>query len=236
MKPASFTYALHRGFPSGLGLRRLPARHPPRACCPGSWASYSSVMNTSIPISSVAETYDSRTVKLHWISAVLVMVLWLLGQSIDSFPKGTPRVTVRSLHIAIGVLLGLVLALRLVWRRSGGAALAPADPGFLGKISVGVHHLLYVLLLASVIAGLVNVWIRGDAVFNWFTVPEFDPGNKALRHNAGELHEFLANTLLIVAGLHALAAVWHHRVLKDGVLRRMWPGLAPVQSDSRDSR
>jgi cytochrome b561 len=173
---------------------------------------------------------------LHWISAALVMVLWLLGQSIDLFPKGTPRITVRSLHITLGIFLGVVLLVRLLWRRSGGAKLPVADPGFLGRLAVAVHHLLYALLAAGVLAGIAYVWIRGDTLFNWFSVPAFDPGNKALRESAGEVHELLANLLLIVAGLHALAAVWHHRVLKDGVLRRMWPSLTPSQSGKRDSR
>lgn len=174
----------------------------------------------------MADTYDSRTVLLHWLSAALVLALWVLGQVVDFFPKGTPRITVRSLHITLGVVLAVLLVARIAWRRLGGTALAPADAGTLGKLAIGVHHLLYVLMLASVVAGLAFAWIRGDTVFNWFTIPEFDPGNKTLRHDAGEVHEFFANTLLIVAGLHAAAAIWHHRVLKDNVLRRMWPGLS----------
>ena len=88
-----------------------------------------------------------------------------------------------------------------------------------------MHHLLYLLLAGAVLAGLAAVWIRGDTLFNLFTVPAFDPGNKALREQAGELHELLANSLLVLAALHGAAAVWHHLHLKDGVLRRMWPGL-----------
>ncbi len=69
--------------------------------------------------------------------------------------------------------------------------------------------------------GLGCVWIRGDTVFNWFTVAAFDPGNKALLHNAVELHAWVANLLLALAGIHAIAAAWQHRVLKDGVLQRL---------------
>ncbi len=171
-------------------------------------------------------TYDSRTVFLHWLSAALVLGLWIVGQCIDFFPKGAPRVTVRSLHITLGVLLLVAVALRLVWRRSGGVKLAPADPGVAGKLAVGVHHLLYALLIALLALGLASVWFRGDNIFNLFTVPAFDPGNKALAHNTVELHGLLANILLAMAGLHAAAALWHHWSLKDGVLARMWPGLA----------
>jgi cytochrome b561 len=172
---------------------------------------------------TVQLAYDRRTIVLHWLSAALIAALWLAGQSIDWFPRGTPRVMARSLHIGLGALLGLLLLWRLNWRRGGGRQLPPAQAGLGGRTAIGVHHLLYLLALLTVLVGLACVWIRGDNLFNLVTVPAFDPGNKALRHDAVELHELLANALLILAGLHAAAALWHHRVLKDGVLRRMWP-------------
>jgi cytochrome b561 len=169
------------------------------------------------------EHYDSTTIFLHRLSAALVVVLWTVGQSIGFFPRGAPRLTVRSLHIAVGAVLAIVLLLRLVWRQTRGIQLPPTDTGMLGRSATGMHHLLYALLVAIVMIGLGCVWIRGDTVFNWFTVPAFDPGNKALRHNAVELHAWVANLLLALAGIHAIAAVWHHWVLKDGAMRRMLP-------------
>lgn len=172
---------------------------------------------------AMPEKYDSRTIALHWTSAVLVFGLWIVGQCIDFFPRGVPRDTVRSLHITFGVLLGAVLVARLVWRLHGGTKLARAASGYLGTVAVAAHYLLYVLIAAVVVIGAWCVWVRGDTLFHLFTVPAFDPGNKQLRHDAVELHELAANILLAVAGLHAAAAVWHHRVRKDDVLRRMWP-------------
>lgn len=172
-----------------------------------------------------SERYDARTIFFHWAGAVLVFGLWAMGQSIDLFPRGMPRVTARSLHIMFGVLLGLLLVARLAWRRGGGTRLAPAQPGLAGRLAVGAHHLLYLLMAATVAVGVAAVWIRGDTLFNLFTVPALDPGNKALRHDVVELHELGANLLLALALAHAALAVWHHRVRRDGVLRRMWPGL-----------
>lgn len=180
-------------------------------------------MHTSSALTS-ALVYDRRTILFHWLSAILVVGLWVIGQTIDFFPKGTPRVTIRSLHISFGVLLGAVLILRLIWRRTSGARLPAADPGMLGKLAVGIHHLLYLLMVAIVIVGVAAVWIRGDNIFNLFTVPAFDPANKELRHNVVELHGLLANILLALAAFHAAAALWHGLVKKDGVLRRMLPG------------
>jgi cytochrome b561 len=58
-------------------------------------------------------------------------------------------------------------------------------------------------------------------LFMLLKIPAFDPGNTALRESVEELHSWSANLLLIVAGLHAAAALVHHFVLKDDILRRM---------------
>ena len=73
-----------------------------------------------------------------------------------------------------------------------------------------------------VAVGLFLVWVRGDSFFGLFTVPAFDPGNKALRHNIEELHGTIA-IILILAGLHAAASLIHHYLWHDNVLRRMLP-------------
>nr|WP_316642670.1 cytochrome b/b6 domain-containing protein [uncultured Roseateles sp.] len=172
----------------------------------------------------MTDTYDARTIRMHWLTAALVVGLWTLGQCIDFFPKGLPRITARSLHISFGVALALLLVARLVWRVRQGVKLAPA-PGLAGRLAVVMHYLLYLLLAAVVVIGIACVWIRGDNLFNLFTVPAFDPSNEDLREEAVDLHGLMANLLLFAAGLHAAAAVWHHLVIKDGVLRRMWPRL-----------
>jgi cytochrome b561 len=93
----------------------------------------------------------------------------------------------------------------------------------LKRISKGVHYALYLLLATTVILGVANEWVRGDTIFGLFSVPSFAPGDKALRGQIEDLHSWSANTLVILAGIHALAGLWHHFIQKDGVLRRMLP-------------
>ncbi|MBU6261233.1 MAG: cytochrome b [Burkholderiales bacterium] len=183
-------------------------------------------MKPTASSSSSASQYDARTIALHWITAALVVALWALGQTIDWFPRGTPRAGARSVHITLGVLLALVLVVRVSWRVSAGTRL-PVPDGWLGTAARAGHGLLYLLLIAAVLAGLANVWVHGDNVFGLLQVPAFDPGNRALQHQVGEIHSWLADALFVLAGLHAAAALMHHYVLKDGVLRRMLPRLAP---------
>jgi len=186
------------------------------------WRRYARGMNTHNAGDTSVATYDRRTIVLHWLTAVLVMALWIAGQTIDFFPKGTPRVTARSLHITFGVLLALVVARRVIWRFRGGVHLPLSDPGVAGAAAVVVHRVLYGLMIAVVVLGIASVWIRGDTLFNLFTVPAFATANRDLREQVVDLHGLAANTLLVVAALHAAAAIWHHVVRKDGVLRRMW--------------
>jgi len=165
--------------------------------------------------------YDPFSVRLHWITAGLVVLLWGLAKTIDWFAIGAPRVDARSAHIVLGAALAAVLVLRIVWRLQWGRRLPAANEGIAGAAARLVHIALYALLLSVVGLGIANAWIRGDDLFNLFSIPSIAPGNKALRHSVGHLHSTFANILLILAGLHALAGLAHHYVLKDGVLRRM---------------
>jgi cytochrome b561 len=160
--------------------------------------------------------YDDKTILLHWLTALLIITLWCVAQIIDWFP--TPQhVIPRSVHVTLGVALVIVLAIRVWWRASGGRRLPPAETGLLQAAATSVHYLLYALVIAELVLGLSNTWIRGDSYFGLFKLPGYAP----LRRSVGQLHGLVANIILIVAGLHALAALAHHYVLRDNVLRRM---------------
>ena len=64
--------------------------------------------------------YDGVSILLHWITAALVVTLWTLGQSIDFFAKGAPRIDARSTHFLLGATLAVVLIIRMAWRASAG--------------------------------------------------------------------------------------------------------------------
>ena len=169
-------------------------------------------------------SYDRTTIQLHWMTAGLVALLWGIAQIIDFFPRGQPRTTIRSMHILLGVILAVTLVTRIIWRARSGRRLPLPEPGFIGYSAKIVHYGLYVLLAATVVLGVANVWVRGDSIFGLFSVPRYATSDKILRHTVGDLHGTFANAILIVAGLHALAALTHHYVLHDSMLRRMLPG------------
>lgn len=169
-------------------------------------------------------TYDRTTIWLHWLTAGLVVVLWALAQIIDFWPPASvARVAVRSVHVTLGLLLAVILVGRLIWRHVGGRRLPPAETGFLGLVAWLTHWVLYGLLAVALVAGMTNTWVRGDSFFGLFRLASFAPGDRAMRQLVGSLHEVSTNLILIVAGLHAAAALFHHFIKRDGVLRRMLP-------------
>ena len=175
------------------------------------------------PVTPDARRYDRATILFHWLTAVLVVAQWVGAQTIDLFPRGPLRVDARSVHIAAGTLLALLLVARLFWRVTGGRRLPLADKGALNALAKATHWGLYALLLVMVSAGLFLTWVRGDSIFNLFTIPQYDPGNRALVHQVEEFHGTVGTVILVLAGIHAGAALIHRYVWHDAVLARMLP-------------
>ncbi|MGE8642731.1 MAG: cytochrome b [Achromobacter sp.] len=168
--------------------------------------------------------YDRTTIVLHWLTAFLVVGLFALAETWSFLPRGTPtRRLLQSLHISFGLAFAAVFVLRVVWRLCRGRRLQPASSGWLRVASTGVHGLLYLLMAAQIVLGFLFRWAQGEpfAFFGLFNVPMLIAIDHEQRRFIGGLHDTVAWTIIILALLHALAALFHHYVLRDGVLRRM---------------
>jgi cytochrome b561 len=174
------------------------------------------------------DRYDTTTVRLHWTVAALVVVLWGLGQIIGSFPTHVND-ALRSTHVVLGAALAVAMVVRVTWRAWGAPAIPAAETGLFGRVAHGTHLLLYALAAAVLALGFALIWADGDDIFGLFTIPTFQtsallgPNTRELHRSIRGWHGLLANWLMIVAGLHAAAALFHHYVLRDSILRRMLP-------------
>jgi cytochrome b561 len=171
------------------------------------------------------ERYDSTTIAFHWAVALLILCQWVSGQTIDWFGKGAPKVDARSVHLVIGSLLIVLMSLRLWWRTGRGRRLPPANTGVWDLLARGLHILLYLMVVAVLLGGVATELLRGDSFFGLVNLPKpgslAGPARHALSEEVGDLHGLGANTILVLAGLHAAAALFHHYVLRDRVLMRM---------------
>jgi cytochrome b561 len=88
--------------------------------------------------------------------------------------------------------------------------------------------------VAVPVAGIVLQFARGNAVsiFGLFDIVSPWTADRALARSVKEIHDILANTLVILAALHAAAAIFHTVVLRDRTLRRMLPGAVSLDKRS----
>jgi cytochrome b561 len=165
---------------------------------------------------------------LHWVTFLLVLGIYGLTYVVDLYPRGDPgRVAIWGLHISFGLALLVLVVLRIIERlRLGAPGLPSSMNGLEALLAHSAHVILYALLLVIPLLGVTLVWLRGDTLsfFGLFSFPALFAPNKELAGLVKEIHSLCANGILIVAGLHAAAALWHHFVRRDDVLQRMLPG------------
>ena len=180
---------------------------------------------TRIAAGDEGTTYDGVAITLHWATALLVVLQFVLGETWDWFTKPT-RETMQSVHVSFGMLLAALIVARLVWRWIPGHQLSPLEAGWIKIASKSVHYLLYVLLVTQAATGFAWRWAQGHAVefFGLFGIPgPYGAVDKATRHLLHDVHGKVGWAIIILAFGHALAALYHHYVLKDRVLGRMLP-------------
>lgn len=169
---------------------------------------------------------------LHWLVFLLIVGAWLAVDLREGYPKGSDeRGWYMGLHKSLGVSVFFLVWLRLGWRLGGGPLPVPDPaPAWQLRAADAVHWLLYALMIAMPFSGLLMSQFGGrdTSWFGLFTIPAFLPENKELAGQIKELHQDVLWPLLVllVAG-HALAALWHHVVMKDNTLRRMLPFIKP---------
>lgn len=175
-----------------------------------------------------AQGYGSIAKLLHWTAAACVLAAWLIGViGDDPFPKPW-KGAILFTHISFGLVVLALLFGRLGWRVASPAPAAIAtrfDP-WMAVAALAARVLLYALLLLVPLTGIVLQFARGQAVplFGLYEIASPWVRDRAFARSVKEVHEIFAHALLILAVLHAGAALAHHHVLNDDTLGRMLPG------------
>jgi cytochrome b561 len=175
--------------------------------------------------------YGLLTIVLHWLCALFIVGLFGLGiymVDLDYYDPWYHRAP--ALHVSIGLILLLLMALRLGWRAINSTP-APL-PNYSRRthwLATGMKYLLYIFILVVIATGYLITSAEGKpaSLFGWVDFPIIAQLNPDGVDIAGEVHELLAWAIVLLAGLHAGAALMHHFVIRDKTLVRM---LKPVKS------
>ena len=166
---------------------------------------------------------------LHWIMALLIFGMLLSGFAVAEWISSiATQFKVIQWHKSFGLLILTLVIIRLAWR---GMNPTPRLPDGLKSYEVALAHLthwgLYILLFAMPIVGwlVVSSSPRNipTVIFGLFTLPRIISQDAEAHEFYEELHEILAFALIALVVLHIGAALKHHFILKDDVLRRMLP-------------
>lgn len=168
--------------------------------------------------------FGLTTRALHWLTVLMLVGSFAVVWSVGWLPAGPNRAQAVSLHRTIGLLVLSVTVLRVLWR------LVSRRPPGIGSLPLrwvagAVHAALLASLLMVPLLGWAYVNARGHALLLFgFRLPSLIFKDEYFSRVAMAGHEFLAYAFLALIGVHAAAALWHHLVLRDATLKRMWRG------------
>lgn len=177
-----------------------------------------------------ASGYGAVTRMLHWLSGGLIVIAWLLGSFGEDLPKSAEP-SALFVHMSVGLAVLALLFVRLGWRLADPppAALHMALGPWSDRLATLMQWLLYGLILVAPVSGVVLEFARGQPlpVFGLFEIASPWVRDRQFARSVKEVHELVANALMIFASLHAAAALTHHYLLKDATLLRMLPPPRP---------
>jgi cytochrome b561 len=164
---------------------------------------------------------------IHWLSVLLVGLAWITGLIGDDLPRGDVRELGETVHVSAGEFIGGLLLIRLVWLIiSRSPKDIPLPIGRLGTYAGKLAHMtLYGLLFGVVATGIILQFARGDSlsILGFYEIASPWMKDKPFAHSIKGIHELLAHSLIILATIHACAALIHHYVFRDETLRRILP-------------
>jgi len=170
--------------------------------------------------------FSTLSIALHWVMVLLISAVYATILLRENYPKGTDmREGLKSWHFMLGLTVLALVILRIVVRviRSK-PPITPAPPAWQALLARTTHFALYAFMLAMPIAGWVILSASGKTVpFFGLELPALVGPSKGLAGQVKDLHETVASIGYFLVGLHALAALFHHYIVKDDTLRRMLP-------------
>jgi cytochrome b561 len=172
-------------------------------------------------------SYGVVAKSFHWTIVALIVVQFVIAFTMPDIGRGTVPDTLINLHLSFGILILLVVLLRLLWRLRYPVPLTMQHvPAWQATVALWTHRLFYVLLLVSPILGWANASARNwdVSLFGLVTLPRLLAPRTRIGFIAGDVHTVLSWCLLSLIAIHVGAALYHHLVLRDRVMRRMLPG------------
>ena len=178
--------------------------------------------------------YTSTAKTLHWLISLMIFCLLTLGFYMSDLPLSPDKLKFYSWHKWAGVTVFLLVIARMGWRITHTPPGMPEQMPKLQKVAATIFHFaLYALMFLIPLSGWLMSSAKGFQTvwFGVFPIPDLLPKDKVVGDALKEVHEALNKLLIGVIVIHVIAALKHHFIDKDNVLKQMLPSLRQVASE-----
>lgn len=170
--------------------------------------------------------YTRTAQVLHWGVALAIPPMMALGLYMEGLPFSPEKLQYYSWHKWAGVTVFFLVLLRLLWRFSHRPPALPAHMSAVERFAAHAGHtMLYLLLLAIPLSGWLMSSAKGVPTvwFGWIPLPDLVSQDDALGDLLQTVHQGLNLMLAVLVLGHVGAALKHHFINRDDVLKRMLP-------------
>lgn len=159
----------------------------------------------------------------HWVVGLIFIGLLATGVYMTEFATGSFKWDLYNLHKSFGVIVMLLIAIRIIWLKFDNKMDNSKFTKFERIASASTHGILYLLMLIIPISGMLMSMAKGYTVkvFDWFALPMLVEKNESLGNLMSAVHYYAGYFAIALVSVHVLAALYHHFIKKDDILKRM---------------
>ncbi|MGN6519770.1 MAG: cytochrome b [Dokdonella sp.] len=170
------------------------------------------------------DRYSPLSIAMHWLMLVLLIAVYACIELRGLYPKGSDaRDAMKAWHFMLGLAVFALVFVRMAIRF---ATRSPSPPAIAWQrhLATVMHGLLYAFLVLMPLLGWLALSADGKPIpFFGLHLPPLVAPDKAFAHSVEEVHETIGTIGYWLVGVHAVAALYHHYLLRDNTLLRMLP-------------
>lgn len=178
-----------------------------------------------MPLLNTRSKFGSMVKFLHWGIFILIVSQYSLITIREYFATSdAQKMDIILLHKSLGLVVLIFALLMLLGRHLGKRPVWPPMQGWERKLAAFVHIGLYLCLLVMPLSGTLMSQFHGYSVkFFGYPIPTLVSPHESLEGFFHAIHGYTAWILFALVTLHIGAALFHHFIRKDNVLKRMLP-------------
>ena len=172
------------------------------------------------------QRYTGVAKGLHWLIGLMILISLGVGLYMVDLKLSPTKLQLYSWHKWAGVTIFALVLIRCVWRLTHTPPPLPSGlPPWQRRVADATHYTLYALMIAIPLTGWLMSSAKGfqTVYFGVLPIPDLLAKNKELGETLNLVHRYLNYTMIAIIAAHVGAALKHHFIDKDDILRRMLP-------------